>query len=90
MKPATHNIHVDIQAIGTHIKQRRLASNMTQAVAASLCGVSKKTLIKIEKGGDVYLSTILQVMQAFGIRFNIDIPQTHDTKPPENNHHEWF
>ena len=55
---------LDPASLGLAIRERRKAARMTQEVTASLCGISKKTLIKIEKGGDVYLSTLLQVMKA--------------------------
>lgn len=82
--PQTHLANTNAKAIGEQIKARRLASNMTQAVAASLCGVSKKTLIKIEKGGDVYVSTLLQVLNAFGIVLSLD------STTAEDNDDAWF
>lgn len=82
--PQTHLANANTKAIGEQIKARRLASNMTQAVAASLCGVSKKTLIKIEKGGDVYVSTLLQVLNAFGIVLSLD------STTAEDNDDTWF
>ena len=62
---------LDPVALGLAIRDRRKAAHMTQEVAAALCGISKKTLIKIEKGGDVYLSTLLQVMNALGMRLQL-------------------
>ena len=44
---------LDPASLGLAIRERRKAARMTQEVTASLCGISKKTLIKIEKGGDV-------------------------------------
>lgn len=83
-------IPIEIKVLGEQIKQRRLASNMTQEVAASLCGISKKTLIKIEKGGDVYVSTLLQVCQAFGIRLNLQIPQSNGVNTIGDSDDDWF
>ena len=62
---------LDPASLGLAIRERRKAARMTQEVTASLCGISKKTLIKIEKGGDVYLSTLLQVMKALGLRLQL-------------------
>lgn len=62
---------LDPASLGLAIRDRRKAAKMTQEVTASLCGISKKTLIKIEKGGDVYLSTLLQVMNALGLRLQL-------------------
>ena len=42
---------LDPASLGLAIRERRKAAKMTQEVTASLCGISKKTLIKIEKGG---------------------------------------
>ena len=42
---------LDPASLGLAIRERRKAARMTQEVTASLCGISKKTLIKIEKGG---------------------------------------
>ncbi|MGY3928048.1 helix-turn-helix domain-containing protein [Aeromonas simiae] len=63
---------LDPASLGVAIRERRKAAKMTQEVTASLCGISKKTLIKIEKGGDVYLSTLLQVMKALGMRLQLE------------------
>lgn len=62
---------LDPASLGLAIRDRRKAAKMTQEVTASLCGISKKTLIKIEKGRDVYLSTLLQVMNALGLRLQL-------------------
>ena len=62
---------LDPVALGLAIRDRRKAAHMTQEVTAALCGISKKTLIKIEKGGDVYLSTLLQVMNALGMSLQL-------------------
>ncbi|MNI30431.1 hypothetical protein D3C76_1395540 [compost metagenome] len=63
-------------------------------MTASLCGISKKTLIKIEKGGDVYLSTLLQVMKALGLRLQL-VQETGSqvasgNSQPEVGDDEWF
>lgn len=72
------SITINAKTIGERLKQQRIESNMTQEVAASLCGISKKTWIKIEKGGDVYVSTLLRALNAFGIQLHLDIPQKND------------
>lgn len=62
---------LDPVLLGLYIKDRRVNAKMTQEVTALLCGVSKKTLIKIEKGGDVYFSTLMKVMNSLGIKLSI-------------------
>ncbi|SIR51423.1 transcriptional regulator, XRE family [Aeromonas sp. RU39B] len=71
MMAETGTKELDPASLGLAIRDRRKAAKMTQEVTASLCGISKKTLIKIEKGGDVYLSTLLQVMNALGLRLQL-------------------
>ncbi|WP_322862395.1 helix-turn-helix domain-containing protein [Aeromonas allosaccharophila] len=85
---------LDPASLGLAIRERRKAARMTQEVTASLCGISKKTLIKIEKGGDVYLSTLLQVMNALGLRLQLVQEAgslvTSDSCPSEVGDDEWF
>ncbi|TNI91931.1 helix-turn-helix domain-containing protein [Aeromonas allosaccharophila] len=85
---------LDPASLGLAIRERRKAARMTQEVTASLCGISKKTLIKIEKGGDVYLSTLQQVMNALGLRLQLvqeaGSPATSDSSQSEVGDDEWF
>ena len=85
---------LDPASLGLAIRERRKAARMTQEGTASLCGISKKTLIKIEKGGDVYLSTLLQVMKALGLRLQL-VQETGSqvasgNSQPEVGDDEWF
>jgi transcriptional regulator with XRE-family HTH domain len=48
-------------------------------VAAMLCGVTKKTLIRVEKGNDVYISTVFKILNGLGI--SIDVAQNHNADP---------
>jgi transcriptional regulator with XRE-family HTH domain len=85
---------LDPASLGLAIRERRKAARMTQEVTASLCGISKKTLIKIEKGGDVYLSTLLQVMKALGLHLQL-VQETGSqvasgNSQPEVGNDEWF
>ena len=85
---------LDAASLGLAIRERRKAARMTQEVTASLCGISKKTLIKIEKGGDVYLSTLLQVMKALGLRLQLvqemGSQVASGNSQPEVGDDEWF
>jgi transcriptional regulator with XRE-family HTH domain len=74
-------------SIGKIIRQKRKEAQMTQDVTAALCGISKKTLIKIEKGGDVYLSTLMQVLDALGIRLYIEHGQADNHSKVTD---DWF
>lgn len=67
------------QSLGLLIKETRNSAALTQDVAAMLCGVTKKTLIRVEKGEDVYLSTVFKILNGLGIR--IDTAQNHNADP---------
>lgn len=55
------------QSLGLLIKETRNSAALTQDVAAMLCGVTKKTLIRVEKGEDVYISTVFKILNGLGI-----------------------
>lgn len=55
------------QSLGLLIKETRKHAALTQNVAAMLCGVTKKTLIRVEKGEDVYISTVFKILNGLGI-----------------------
>ena len=55
------------QSVGTLVKENRKKAGLTQEVAAMLCGVTKKTLIRVEKGEDVYISTLFKILDGLGV-----------------------
>ncbi|MGI2173786.1 helix-turn-helix domain-containing protein [Shewanella ulleungensis] len=67
------------QSLGLLIKETRNSAALTQDVAAMLCGVTKKTLIRVEKGNDVYISTVFKILNGLGI--SIDVAQNHNADP---------
>ncbi|MBB1361789.1 MULTISPECIES: helix-turn-helix domain-containing protein [unclassified Shewanella] len=67
------------QSLGLLIKETRNNAALTQDVAAMLCGVTKKTLIRVEKGNDVYISTVFKILNGLGI--SIDVAQNHNADP---------
>jgi DNA-binding XRE family transcriptional regulator len=67
------------QSLGLSIKETRNNAALTQDVAAMLCGVTKKTLIRVEKGNDVYISTVFKILNGLGI--SIDVAQNHNADP---------
>tara|TARA_R110000796_G_scaffold8899_9_gene30494 strand:- start:4231 stop:4467 length:237 start_codon:yes stop_codon:yes gene_type:complete len=67
------------QSLGLLIKETRNNAALTQDVAAMLCGVTKKTLIRVEKGNDVYISTVFKILNGLGI--SIDTSQNHNADP---------
>ncbi|WP_350997428.1 helix-turn-helix transcriptional regulator [Shewanella sp. TB7-MNA-CIBAN-0143] len=67
------------QSLGLLIKETRNNAALTQDVAAMMCGVTKKTLIRVEKGNDVYISTVFKILNGLGI--SIDVAQNHNADP---------
>lgn len=55
------------QSLGSLVKENRKKAELTQEVAAMLCGVTKKTLIRVEKGEDVYISTVFKILDGLGV-----------------------
>jgi len=78
---------LDPNTLGKLIKDRRKAANMTQEVAASFCDVTKKTLIRVEKGEDVYFSTIVKILNGLGIKLTVETPHNENKLGGSS---EWF
>ncbi|MFT7683899.1 helix-turn-helix domain-containing protein [Moritella dasanensis] len=78
---------LDPSTLGKLIKENRKAASMTQEIAASFCGVTKKTLIRVEKGEDVYFSTIVKILNGLGISLAVDDPSSKKILGGSN---EWF
>ena len=67
---ATPRLDVPLSAelLGAAIRARRTQSGLRLEDAASLCGVAKQTLMKIEQGaGTAKLESVLQICQGLGI-----------------------
>ncbi len=52
-----------LSEIGARLRARRLDRNTTVDDAATTAGVNRKTLIELERGGDVRLSTLVKIMR---------------------------
>lgn len=74
---------IDLAEIGKALRQKRNAQGLTLEEAARLMNISKGTLIKIENGKDVYVSTLNWVLE----RFNIRLTLKPDAATAEQ---EWF
>ena len=55
-----------LREIGSRVKQRRLAKNLTQKSLAEMAGVSRMTVVKLEQGKAATLLTFVQVLRALG------------------------
>lgn len=64
--------------IGARLRARRLERNLTTEMLAETTGLNRKTIMDLEAGRDVRLSTILKVfrsMQLLGV-LNTTLPDT--------------
>ena len=55
------------QELGGRLRAHRLAQNMRQAELAEKAGVSKLTIINLEKKGTVTFHSFIQVVRALGL-----------------------
>ena len=61
-----------MEFLGLAVKARRTQSGLRIDDAASLCGVAKDTLMKIEHGRDtVQVASLLLVLQSLGIQLKM-------------------
>lgn len=58
--------------LGTRLSRYRLNSNQTQAALAEEAGVSKRTLIRIEQGESVQLTSLIRVLRVLKLLPNIE------------------
>ena len=63
---------LDAAILGRFVRARRTQAGMGIHEAAAFCGVAVGTLNKIENaGGDVRLSTVLNICRMLGVTINI-------------------
>ena len=71
MIPFVLNNALTLEKLGKVIRQRCKQLNLTLEDIESVTGISRKTLIKLEKGGDVRLSTLTTVISFLGLRLDL-------------------
>lgn len=59
-------------AAGVDLRRLRLLSGLTQAEMASRMNIQQAAVSKIEKGGEVYLSTVQRYVEALGASLRVD------------------
>ena len=59
------------QSIGEALRSARIAKALSQQALASVVGISRTTLIQIEKGKDAQMSSVEMTAQALGVEFGI-------------------
>lgn len=62
-----------LKEIGARIKQCRILLDITQAELADKCGVSDRTVFRIENGEDSKFSNYIKILTELRLRQNIDI-----------------
>ena len=50
--------------LGSRVRKTRLRENLGQAALAETAGLGERTLRKLEQGGDVQLSTLIDLLRA--------------------------
>lgn len=61
-----------IAELGSRIAHRRIELSMTQAKAAEQAGVGKRTIERIEAGGDTQLTTLVRLIRILGLTDQLD------------------
>lgn len=80
------NQPVTAELLGLAIKARRTQSNLRLEDAASLCGVAKQTLQRIEHGEtSTQLGNVLRICTGLGIKLMIS-----PWKNENENNDEWY
>ena len=64
-------VTMSLQNITKDLRSVRLAKGMTQQALASAAGISRTTLVQIEKGNDAQLSSLALIGQVLGIKFGV-------------------
>lgn len=59
------------QSIGQALRTARITKLMSQQALAESVGISRTTLVQIEKGNDVQMSSVEKTAQALGLEFGI-------------------
>ena len=67
MKKFIHANALTIEKIGPEIRRRRKSLKYTLEEIEKTTGISRKTLIKLEKGGEVRFSTLTAVLSILGL-----------------------
>jgi len=58
--------------LGKRIATRRIEQEMTQAQSAEQAGVGKRTIERIESGGDIQLTTFIRLLRALDLADHLE------------------
>lgn len=70
------------ETIGKFIKHHRLNRNKTQKVVSAAAGISRSTLSLLERGENVTLSSLIQVLRVLDLLYIMDVFQVKDEISP--------
>lgn len=73
--------HAKAVALGERIKQARLNRDMSQIELSDKTGISRKLIIKAEKG-QVSLEDLIALLDALGVKNNLDSILPHQSISP--------
>lgn len=59
------------QSIGEALRSARISKTLSQQALAAAVGISRTTLVQIEKGNDAQMSNVEKTAQALGVEFGI-------------------
>ncbi len=62
-----------IASIGVFIKQKRLQDNRTQSQLSEDAGLNRSTIVKIEKGESITLSSLIQLLRVLDLLHLLNI-----------------
>jgi len=71
-----------IAAIGEFIKQKRLQENKTQAQLAKEAGLNRSTLVQIENGESITLTSLIQILRVLNQLHLLDVFTIEDKISP--------
>lgn len=71
-----------IGVIGEFLKQKRLHENKSQALLAKEAGLNRSTLVKIENGESITLSSLIQILRVLDLLHLLDIFTIEDKISP--------
>ena len=68
----------NLAELGSRLRARRLERNLTTQMLADRTGLNRKTIMDLEAGRDVRLSTLIKVFRALQIlgNLNLALPDT--------------
>ncbi len=73
-----------IKELGYRIKLYRVAQELTQVDLEKICGVSAKSISRLESGQSVQLESFVKIMVALGLQDNFDVLIPDEARRPSN------